>query len=216
MAKQGPARLPYGRIALASVLTLVLAGWASAQVQVAQSVTDLGVLRSPQQLTHRFEIVNAGTGTVDLVEVRTANGCLAPRVEPRCLAPGDKGVVTVAVNTLGQAEGPHTWTATLHYRQGDRPGEAPLELRARLTTDVTVQPAALNLFTEGVARQEVRIIDLRAQPLTIRTVQTSTPLVHARVIGSETDAQGHRVVRILVESDAAAPPGQIEDVLHIF
>ncbi len=186
-----------------------------AELRVRQPAIELGEIRGGQRLTQRFDMVNLGHGPVEITEVRPGCGCLVPTVEPRILQPGQRGTVTLAVNTLGQPAGTHTWKATVSYRAAQGPAEISLELRATVINEVVVQPASLTLFTEGPAAQEITLTDLRPNPLTITGVAANLPGVKTRVLPAG-DASGRRSVKILLEVSGEVPAGRHEGLLQIF
>ncbi len=194
---------------------------ARADFHVVEPRADLGEVKGGIRLAHRFELVNRGTTPVELVDVETSCGCLAPRLEPRRLAPAERGALTVHINTLGQAAGPHRWTARLRIRRGDRIEEVPLELAARVVTEVTVQPAALTVVAEGGIKQEVTVLDFRPQPLRVSEVAISSTRLRARLLpldraaGNQEGAK-HVVARIAVESAPGLAPGRHDDLLNIY
>jgi hypothetical protein len=153
---------------------------------------------------------------MEIIEIRTGCGCLLPRVEPRLLAPGERGRVTVDVNTLGQGSGPHSWKCVLRFRQGANQRERELELRAQLITEVTVQPAFLTLTTQGPRTQEFVLTDTRAQPLTVTAVQTHVNGLRAGILRQGRDEQGREQAAIVLDVSAALPDGRHEDTLDIY
>jgi hypothetical protein len=189
---------------------------ANGEVRIPRPGENLGEIRAGQRLTHRFEFCNDGPGALEVIDVRTGCGCLAPRVEPRVLQPGTRGVVTVDVNSLGQAAGPHTWKATLQYRQGDKFSERELELRANIITEVTVQPASLTLFIDGARTQEIVLTDLRPQPLTVTAVRTRLPALRAVTREQKMNAAGQRQATIVLDVGAELADGRHEDMLDIY
>jgi len=176
----------------------------------------VGQVRTGERLTQTYRLVNDGAATIEELEARPDCGCLAARVSSTQLAPGQAGTVTMHVNTIGQASGPHTWRATLHYRDNGVPRQTVVELRANLITEVNVQPAALTLFTDGALRHEIVLTDMRATPLRITAVQTTIAGIQARAQQPERNAQGHTVNKIVIEASLELPPGRHEDTLSIF
>src|SRR5438309_8724542 len=94
--------------------------------------TDVGQIRAGARLTQTFHLVNDGSAVIDALEARPDCGCLVARLDTSRLAPGERGTVTMLVNTIGQAAGAHTWRATLHYRENSLARQTVVELRANL------------------------------------------------------------------------------------
>lgn len=203
--------------AAASVLTAaaVTALPARAELTFTQSLADAGQVRSGTPLTHTFHFTNAGPGTVEVTEVRASCGCLTPTVNKRVLQPGEAGELTLEVNTLSQSAGGHRWRVFFTYRHEGRLYQTTLQLAATLITEVTVQPATLTLFVDNAVSHEVLVTDLRAKPLAIAELRTSSPQVKSRLAGAYRDGLGHQVQRIQLEVADDYPEGRREEVLNI-
>jgi hypothetical protein len=207
---------------LAAVLCLLaLTVPARADLRFTQPVLQLGEVRAGVPLAHRFAFVNAGPAPVAIMQVRGSCGCLKPGVLPgdgplpRVYPPGAEGAVLVEVNTLGQAQGPHTWRIEVTYRQGEQVVEMPLLLAARVVAEVTVQPAALTVVTGSAIGHDILLTDLRTDPLSIAGVQTSSPQLRTRVVEEFRDGMGHLVRRINLEVGEDYPEGRHDEVLNI-
>jgi hypothetical protein len=201
------------------LVLIAVALWPSAlraELRFDAPTIDLGEMRAGQRLAQTFHFANAGSSVIDGLHARPECGCLAARLSTARLEPGQRASVVVEVNTLGQAAGPHTWRATLHYHEEGVPRQQVVEMRGVLTTEVNVQPAALTLFTEGVLRQEITLTDTRPSPLRITSVQTTVAGIKAQATSREQNAQGHTICKIAVEASAELPPGRHEDTLSIF
>ena len=156
----------FHRLALNLLTVLViLAGSVSARadLQFPQPVADAGVIYAGTPLVHEFTFENRGPETIVLTEARASCGCLKPRFTQSQYEPGQKGALTLEVNTLSQAPGPHTWTVRLKYQTGSVAREMAFQLNARLIAEVTVQPAVLIVFADKIGRHELVLTDSRAQ-----------------------------------------------------
>jgi hypothetical protein len=140
---------------------------------------------------------------------------LKPRFDKRQLAPGKQGKVLLDVNTLGQPAGPHTWQLTVLYRQGDRIHEQALQIMATVATEVSVQPAAMTLLTQGAISRDVLVTDLRSQPLTIVGVEVTSSLLRAAAGPFQRDDFGNLTSKIRIETAAQLPAGRHEERLVI-
>jgi hypothetical protein len=200
---------------LSALLVLALAGAARAGLDCPEPMAQAGEVRCGTPLTHAFRLVNRGPHAVAITEVRPSCGCLAPRLEPRRLEPGSEAVLHVAVNTLTQAAGAHTWQVRVRYQEDGRPGELTVVLGARIVSEIAVEPPALVLTTEGVLAHEVILTDRRPRPLTITAVQLATPQLHAQTGTPHANAAGRRACAVRVEVAADCPEGRHEDVLRI-
>jgi hypothetical protein len=200
---------------LSALLVLALAATARAGLECPEPMAQAGAVRSGTPLTHAFRLVNRGPHAVTITEVRPSCGCLAPRLEPRRLEPGAEAVLYVAINTLTQAAGAHTWQVRVRYQEDDRAGELTVVLGARIVSEIAVEPPALLMTTEGALAHDLVLTDRRPRPLTISSVQLATPQLHARAGAPYADAAGRRACAIHVEVAADCPEGRHEEVLRI-
>jgi hypothetical protein len=203
--------------ATAAALTLFLCCASTrADLKFAQSIVTVPEIRTSVPFAHRFDFVNQGPETVEITEVRAGCGCLTPRLSRRVLKAGEEGSFLLEVNTLVLSAGSHTWKVNVKYQCGERISEISLELKASVVAEVTVQPAALTLFTEGGAVQQLRLTDLRSQPLAVTALHTSTPPLKATLAEASQDVLGHWIRTINLEVAADYPEGKHEEVLDIY
>ena len=177
----------------------------------------MGEIRSGLPMTCQFDFANCGKKALEVVEVRPGCGCLKPRLDQRSFTPGQRGMLPLEVQTLGQAAGPHTWHLTVHYREGgsDQIREQALEVNATVVTEVSVQPAALTLVTEGGLSQEITVTDLRAAPLKIVGVKSTSAQVQVEAGDFAKDANGNFSSKITVQASADLEPGRHDEFLVI-
>jgi hypothetical protein len=187
-----------------------------ADLQVPQAEADAGVVYTGKELTHCFSFVNRGPEVVEIVEARASCGCLAPRLDKRVYQPGEGGELRLEVNTFTQPAGPHAWTVTLRCRSGGGDQEIGLRLRAQLVTEVSVQPAALVLFTDKAVGHDFVLLDVRPQPLTVTAVRAGLPGLRATVGERGRDPSGHAVQKIHLAVTEECPEGRHEEFLQIF
>lgn len=195
---------------------LIVAGAVRADLHCEQPQADASTVRGGQPLAHRFRFVNRGPDPVVITDLRPTCGCLTPRLEQRRFQAGEAGTLLLEVNTLAQPEGPASWGVRLLYRAGEVEGELPLVLKARVQSEITVQPASLTLTTETALGHEITLIDRRRRPLTIMAVQTKAPQLHTRVGEARRDPAGYWVRPIALEVGADYPEGRHEEELHLF
>ncbi len=190
-------------------------------LQFTTASVQVGEIRTGRPLTCQFAFANRGKKVVEVVEVRPGCGCLKPRLDQRRFAPGQRGVLPLEVQTLGQAAGPHTWHVTVLYREGEGEGEGSplreqaLEVSGTVVTEVSVQPAALTLVTEGGISQEVTVTDLRTTPLKIVGVESSSAQVQVEASPFARDASGNFTSKVTVQASNELEPGRHDEFLVI-
>src|ERR1700724_4802424 len=103
------------RLSFGALVLLLSSGVARADLFCPESPYDAGQVFSGAALAHRFTLVNRGASTIEVTEVKPGCGCLRPRLDQPTLRPGEQGALTLEINTLTQAPGPHLWRAVGHY-----------------------------------------------------------------------------------------------------
>lgn len=187
-----------------------------AELRFTATSQDRGEVRAGVPLKETFAFVNVGTEPIQILEVRSTCGCLAPRIEKKLIAPGEKGEVLVEVNTLSQPAGHHNWATRLRYQVNGTAREVLLELIARLTTDVTVQPASLVLFVDQPFTHQVLLTDSRPQTFQISRVLTSTEHVVPRIQPVERGQDGRWSRQIQLDVKGDHPEGRFDQVVSIY
>lgn len=202
--------------AILAALSVMNLSDAQADLRFKDAEVDLGEVRAGRRLTPELALVNDGDEDVAILEAGASCGCLAPRVEPRVLAPRGNGRLHLQVNTLGQGAGTHFWKAWIRYRQGNIVTEAEVRLRARIVTEITVQPASLTLVSEGGLTQQIVVTDHRAQPMKITQVSTSAPFLKSWLLEQGKDSQGRWAAKIHLEVTRDVPAGRHAEALAIY
>jgi hypothetical protein len=201
-------------VALAVFLAWLTPG-ARADLHFPQPEADAGVVYTGKELTHRFAFVNRGPEAVEIAEARASCGCMAPRLDKRLYQPGEGGELRLEVNTFTQPAGPHAWTVTLRCRSGGGEQEIGLRLRAQLVTEVSVQPAALILFTDKAVSHEFVVTDVRPRPLTVTDVRAGLPGLKPGVGERGRDPAGHAVQKVRLAVTEECPEGRHEEYLQL-
>ena len=156
------------------------------------STVDLGEVKAGPVLTRRFAFVNAGTEPLTVTDLKASCGCATSTLEKRTYRPGERGEVTLEVNTLGQAEGPQRWTLGVGYKCGDSIGTMTLEVTARLVRDIRVDPVALHFHGAGQTH-DIHISAARpahSNDLQITNVRTSSERLQVKWVLGTSDTRG--------------------------
>jgi hypothetical protein len=188
---------------------------ARADLECAQPVVEKGEVRSGVSLSHRFSLVNRGSDTVEITDVRPSCGCLAPKLEYRRLLPGESGDLVLEVNTLTQPAGAHSWRETIRYTTAGVEKELPLYIAARIVTEISVEPPSLAIYTDTAIKREITILDRRTEPLIVRSVQASSPYILTHLGELRRNDAGHWVRSIQVEVTADCPYGNHAETLLV-
>jgi hypothetical protein len=201
---------------IAILFSLLAGSMIRADLHVPQPEVDAGEVRAGAPLGHRFTFVNRGPQTIEITEVQSSCGCLTPKLEQRRLQPGEEGALLMEVNTLSQAVGRHAWQVKLTYRMDKNSYKIPLRIKANLIREIVVEPAAVTVFADSTVGSEIRVTDLRPQPLAITEVRTSCPGLEARPAGESRDSTGHLVRKIRLQVADNLPDGRHDEALSIF
>lgn len=172
----------------------------------------LGEVRGGPDLTRQAAFVNRGTSTLEILDIERGCSCLQAVPDKRVLAPGEAGILTLHLRTLGHKNGPYAWITRLRYRIGDQVKETSLRLECELRNEVTLEPAELILGVTESMLAEILLTDLRDRPLHLKHLDTSLPGVtlEAKEVKPGT-------YRILVQvRGAAIPPGRHEGNVSFF
>jgi hypothetical protein len=147
---------------------------------------DRGEVRGGPPLVQGFTLVNRGPVPLTLSAARGSCGCLEPRLSRSELPPGETAEMELEVNTLTQGPGPHCWHVHVGFAPVGHPDDIAnleLELRARLTGELTVEPASLQLLVGSGVTSQLTITDRRPKPLNLSAVRTTDPALTAELTG---------------------------------
>lgn len=189
---------------------------ARADLHVMQATVSAGEVRAGTILTHPFTFTNQGNETIEVLGTRSSCGCLTVLLEERVYKPGESGRLLLQVNTLGERPGDNSWSVRVVYRKGNQIQEATLQMSAQVVKEVVVQPASLTVHTDSVVGHPIVVTDLRAKPLTVTQVQTSSARLKARAGEQTRDDAGHVIRTIYLEIAVDCPEGKHDDVVNIY
>ena len=88
---------------------------ANADLRCVPPAADLGEIRGGPARQQRFELVNDGPSTIEIIDLQRGCGCLEPQLDRTTLAPGAKASLVVALRTTGQPNGPRSWNLRIRY-----------------------------------------------------------------------------------------------------
>lgn len=166
------------------LLTVGPLGRASAGLRCVPPAVNLGEVRGGPTRQHRFELINDGPTTIEIIDIERGCGCLEPRLDSKTLKPGAKTSLLVELRTAGQPNGPRSWNLRLRYRDGHAVREELLVIAATIRSDVTVQPTILALQVQDTLRQQVIVTDIRKSPLKVTAIHVSSPAIRASVVSA--------------------------------
>jgi hypothetical protein len=197
------------------LMLAIISSNAWADLTLNQASVDLGEVRAGLPLAQRFNFRNQGPEKIEITDLRGSCGCLRPQLDKRVFEIGEEGSLTVRVNTLGQPSGPHRWQVRMTYSAGNRVYVIPVQLTARIVTEISIQPASLTVFADRPVAYDLLLTDLRPNALAIKGVQASSPQMTAGVVGDFHDAAGHAVRKLRLEIAGDYPEGRHDEIVEI-
>jgi hypothetical protein len=181
---------------------------------VAESATiDRGELKAGAPLTQTFKFTNRSLNqTVEIAGVKVSCGCAKSSFDKEKLKPGETATLTVQVNTLAQAAGPWSWTATVRYKYaGDAAEETlPVRMTGTLVREVTLTPPGLAISLEsGSVTQNITLTDTRTTPLAVKGAAPTSSFLKATLQAGDKPGQ----TRIAVTIAENAPLGEHNETI---
>jgi len=164
-----------------------------------------------------FTFRNTGDKTVRVTELKPSCGCLNPQLAKRVYQPGEAGEFLIRVRAANEEPGPKEYSVQMHYTD-PQPRMAELKLNVTLPSEkVVIRPKALIFYQlkQETTTHQVVVTDYRGEQLSITSIESSTPLVTARLAGTEIDADGNRRLRIAVSVNNNVPPGRTRSVVRL-
>ena len=166
-------------------------------------------------LNSYFRFRNVGAETIHLGEIERSCGCLTPELSHDEVEPGAIGQMKVSVPLADQSAGFHEFQLTVHYFDPEPRHETVLIKAVFPKPRIHVTPRAMVISQTGSVDRPIThhftIEDHRAQPLQVKTVESSSPWVHGKVQSVDDDG---RVTQIAMEIQGDMPPGTHRMLVH--
>jgi hypothetical protein len=188
---------------------------AAAPLTTNEAVVDRGNVKAGAPLAHTFHLRNQSEMPVVIGEVAAGCGCLRPKLSRKNIPPGASAELAFEINTLSQAEGPNSWTATIHYKYGNETGELGIQLKANLRREITIEPVALGLTIDKEASHTFTLTDRRAKPLTIAAARCSSKDIKTQLTAIGVNSKGERIQQVHITILDSFPPGHSTEILQI-
>jgi hypothetical protein len=109
------------------------------KVVFAELEHNFGDLKPNQETTCDFKFRNAGTGVLEILNVRSTCGCTAVAPDKKALAPGESSVIKVRYHA-GRTPGVSEKKIMVYTNDPDQ-GEVVLTIRAAIQTDLEFTPS---------------------------------------------------------------------------
>lgn len=169
---------------LAAVLVAAVAV-AGPTAGVPDPISDAGVVRKGDDITHTFFIENTGDAILEITDVKPTCGCTVASYD-RTIAPGARGKVETTLDTQSFS-GPFQSTVRVFTNDAANP-ELQLILRANIVADIEVEPSYIRFrAVQGEATETSTHLLWPAseQNLVVRSVESPFPFLDVQVRRAE-------------------------------
>ncbi len=195
----------------------------------SQYLVNLGPIPPGERYASAYFIFkNNGSSKITLKSPVPSCSCIHPRLdeEQRDYAPGELGRLFVALETAKEPPGPRQYSITIPYEVAgekpvaDQPRVREIELMFKVTlpeSDVVVQPRGIAVIhsQKQETTRTVKVLDRRPVPLEVTGVDTTSPRIVARVVGTGQSEGGYRATEIEIIAKGALPGQTMHETVTI-
>ena len=133
---RGVARAKVAIVVVLTTIAIAAVGCspaAAGRIELSSTDVDLGEVLSTEQLSHVFQVRNAGTGSLSITGVSTSCGCTTAEISATSLAPGLSADLLVTFDPQAHSGATGDFTRQVYIRSSD-----PDTPEAVLTFHITV------------------------------------------------------------------------------
>ena len=214
-------------IASLALLALAPAGVAQAdqeegnvpRVVVQETIKDFGVVNRGDRVVHQFRIDNAGSGQLEITEVKPSCGCTVADYD-KTIAPGSSGMLKATMDTSNLKGG--IAKAVRIYTNDPVNPEVNLVMKANVKSRVEIEPGYARFVAVYGEPQKTIVQKLWSADhpdLEILDVQSPFPFVKTSVRESPAEEREKgiegRQWQIAVKLDQDAPVGPMADFIVV-
>lgn len=176
-------------------------------------VHDFGSQDNEGKVDHTFTIMNVGTGTLEISNVKSSCGCTVAELSKKSLAPGEETTVAASFNLAGKS-GPQSKIISVSSNDPDVP-VYKLELKGNAVAAIQVEPTFINYgnSVDDLLKQQTVKIKANKDDVTlnITSVEPSDPAFAAEL---KTITPG-KEYEVVVSNTTALSPGIQQGVITI-
>lgn len=176
-------------------------------------VHDFGSQDNEGKVEHAFTVMNVGTGTLEISNVKSSCGCTVAELAKKSLGPGEETTIAATFNLAGKS-GPQSKIISVSSNDPDVP-VYKLELKGIAVAAIAVEPAFINY---GNAVDEVlkpQTITVKANKpdvaLNVTSVESSDPAFTAELKVLEAG----KSYEVVVTNVSPLQPGIQQGVINI-
>jgi len=175
---------------------------------------DFGSEDNEGKVQHEFTVMNVGTGTLEISNVKSSCGCTVAELAKKSLAPGEETKVAVTFNLQGK-QGPQTKVISVSSNDPDVP-VYKLELKGNAVAAIEVEPRFINygnVVDELLPPQTVKIASNK--PDITFNVTGSTPSDAASFATEVKTIEAGKKYEVVVTNIKPLPAGIAQGVINV-
>lgn len=184
---------------------------ASGSLKFTSHIYDFGDIYQGSKVSHRFQFVNTGSGTVAVTGVHAACGCAAATIEKgREYKPGETGDIEVQFDS-SDFQGRIVKTVTVMTSEKLLPDRV-LTIKANVKSEIEVLPPLVdfgNSSVDKVVAKELKIAPIGGFDLKVNGVEFNKEL-----LGVTQETRGKEVY-LSVSLGASVPPGFFKETIIV-
>ncbi|MFO1092573.1 MAG: DUF1573 domain-containing protein [Planctomycetaceae bacterium] len=195
-----------------TALTPIAAAPARPSLAFDQYLVDLREVSPRPVVPAHFNFTNTSGKPIQITKLVASCGCLNPQLYRKkdTYAPGERGRFYVTMRTANEEPGPHSYSVTVKYDDG-QPHEETVQFRVVLPKlKVNVEPAEVYFYQLSGADDErtIYVSDRRGKNIEVQGAACTLEGVKVDVLPPETDTDGYARVPIKVSVPGTYAPGR--------
>ena len=181
-----------------------------ASLAFAQYAVDLGEVPPRPLIQAHYDFWNKSEKTVKITDLDPSCGCLRPRLtdDRDTIAPGEHGQFVVGVSTANEDPGPHDYSITVHYDDGEPQTQVVRFLFTLPEQKVSLEPSEVFFYqlTGEPASRTIHVNDHRGAEMKVLAASISSKHATATIEAPQVlGKKGSRTpIRIDVAGDVPA------------
>jgi hypothetical protein len=178
-----------------------------------EPVFDFGSQDNEGKVQHDFTVMNVGTGTLEISNVKSSCGCTVAELAKKSLAPGEETTVSATFNLSGK-QGPQTKVISVSSNDPDAP-VYKLELKGNAIATIEVEPRFINYgssSSELLADQKITIKSNKPEvTFNVTGAEVSEPAFTAEVVTVEAG----KSFEVILKNVQPLAPGIAQGVVNV-
>jgi len=177
------------------------------KIMVPEPVFDFGTMQDTETLVHDFVLRNAGTGVLEIKNIRPSCGCTTTELEKDKLAPGEEVKINAKVNLSGR-QGKQVKAITVTTNDPET-ASVQLRMEGMVTASINVDPDRVNFgeILDDEPREAVVTITSTVPDVTF--VVQSAELTDMDFVQHEIkEVEAGKSYQVIIKTTGKLPVGQ--------